>query len=72
MGASWRVSGSWKPLGGVLKELWGNFGGHRSHLGNVLDRLETISEPLWELLGSEPEADSQLMGVQEAMDCHEF
>ena len=65
LGALWRVLGSWRPLGGVLEDLWSDFGGHRSHLGGVLDGLEAILEALWELLGSKSEPKGHLMGVQE-------
>ena len=65
LGASWRVLGSWRPLGGVLEDLWSDVGGHRSHLGSVLDGLEAILEVFWELLKSKSEPKGRLMGVQE-------
>ena len=64
-GASWKVSGSGKFLERVPEDLWSDFGGHRNHLGGVLDGLEAIPEALWELLGSRSEPKGHLMGVQE-------
>ena len=65
LGASWRVLGSWRPVGGVLEDLWSDFGGQGSHLGGVLDGFEAVLETLLGFLGSESEPQGHLMGVQE-------
>ena len=65
LGTSWRVLGSWRPLGAVLESFWSDFGGHPSHLGGVLDGLEAILEALGEVLGSKSESKGHLTGVQE-------